>query len=737
MKTRSWRGHWICSSEVYLRPTESAGAAPCLRKEFSCPEKFRKAIMYLCGLGWHELYINGRKADDRVLAPNLSQYDKLVSYIAYDVTALLHPGANAVAVYLGNGLYNCFEIAHWNFDKAPWRDLPKLCCDLELDGNIILSSDDTWKCHASPIIFDAMRNGEFYDARNELDGVAEASFDDSAWANAQYCYPPGGILFEEEQEPCRVTRTYEPIEVWQVDSNRKVYDFGTNLTGWVRIKVKGRAGTVLEFEYGEKTDPVSHQLESGYLAMYIDRGRFQTDRYILRGRENGEEWEPAFTYHGFRYVMVGCYNGEAEIESIQACFVHTDFAQLGKLDSSAAMLNKLQQITCQSYLANFTSIPTDCPHREKNGWTGDANWAAETGFWNFDVRKSCKHFLNVLTSCQRPNGQLPGIAPTPGYGYNWGNGPSYDGLLFEYIYNLYLFANDNEAVHCHYDAMRRYLDYCRSMSSDHLVSFGLDDWCPVDRINRTPLEVTASGYYYQCLQRMAFFAGLLKRPQDQDFYANEAAGVKKAFADKFIRNDGSVANNSWTSLGTVLYFGLADENLCKKIAGRLVAEVRNNAHKVNFGTNGAKFIPRVLADYGYAEDAYLLITQDEFPGWGWWVRQGATTLWEQWNGTGSRTHIMFGDISAWMYQYLGGVSPLPEAPGFKHTRIRPNFVPQLEHFCMSYLSPYGRIISGWRRSGKDINYSITLPENCSADLYLPDGCRQISGGVTLDLTVKM
>lgn len=727
--SKKWGARWISTGKTMLRMVKTTDPAPCLRKEFNCPEHWDSAILYLCGLGWHELYINGKKVDSRVLTPVISRYDQHVSYIKYDVTALLRSGANAIAVILGNSLYNAFEKDHWYFDTAPWRDYPKLSCKLEVDQQIILKSDNSWKFHDSPVIFNSMQNGEYYDARLTMDHFAEAGFDDSNWGNAFYCNPPGGIIEEETTDPCRVKKILQPVAVWQVDKNRRMYDFGCNITGWGNIKVNGPAGALVEMEYYEKIDPVSHLGENSEIAKYITNNRFQTDRYILRGNGRSEEWSPAFTYHGFRYIQLGCYYG-AECEELQACFVHTDFEQAGNLETSDAMLNTLQENTVRSFLCNHTGLPTDCPHREKNGWTGDANWATETGIWNFNTRRANLHFLTVLTDCQRPNGQLPGIVPTGCYGYNWGNGPAWDSVLFEYAWQNYVYYADDTAIKRHYEAMKRYLDYCDSMSCDHLTDFGLGDWCLPDNMQPAPLEVTCSGYHHLNLCRMAFFARLLENYEDADSFEQQAALVRKAFVERYIYSDGKVADDSQTALATAVFCGLADAAQSQVIADRLAEKVRANAHKVDFGTIGAKFIPRVLGNYGYAEDVYKLFTQEEYPGWAWQVRQGATTLWEWWNGIGSRNHIMYGDISAWMYEYLAGVKPSAENPGFRQFEIKPALIPALNYVRMSHISPYGKISSSWQRQNNRVECTFELPEACSARVLLPGVDTTIYGGIS-------
>ena len=715
---RKWTGRWINAGRTMGTPTAEAVSAPYLRKTFVCERKPKKASVFLCGLGWHVLYVNGRKADDRVLAPAVTQFDRHVSFIEYDVTKLLKKGANAVVVLLGNGLYNC-RVHMWSFDKAPWRDYPKMLCDVVADGKVLAASDTSWKVHDSPVTFNEMRNGQYYDARLEIPGFADPRFDDSAWKQASLCMPPGGRVVRETMPPCRVRESYPAFSSRFISCWETTYDFGTNLTGWCRIRIRGKAGTQVRIMYAEKIDPVSGCIDTREIDPYPDFGRFQTDEYILKGDPDHEEYEPSFTYHGFRYAMVMVL-GEASLLDIRAQFVHTDFEEAGRFRTSDSMLTVLQRNTLQSFRSNFTGIPTDCPHREKNGWTGDAALAAETGLWNYDMAESYAHYLQIVADTQRPNGQLPGIVPTGGWGFNWGGGPAWDTILFEYPWQIYLFCGRTDLIERYYDRFLLYLEYCDSRAEDDLLNFGLGDWCHWDRAAITPVEVTSSGYYYQNVLRTAFFAGLLGRKKDEAGLRKLAARIRRSFLRKFAHADGSFADGSPTANAAALYFGFAEEGKRAKSVRVLAEQMRKRGHKADFGILGAKYIPRVLAENGFAEDALRIITQKEFPGWGWQVEQGATSLWENWNGRESQNHIMFGDISAWMYQYLGGIRPLAEAPGFRRFEIRPCFVKGIDHVEASHRSPFGMIRSEWRRRNGEIRFDFEVPEGSRADIVLPE-----------------
>ncbi|MBP5639802.1 MAG: family 78 glycoside hydrolase catalytic domain [Victivallales bacterium] len=726
--TRTWAGRWINGETVFKLMTEVA-PAPYLRKTFVLDEVPSKAIAYVCTPGWHEFYVNGQKADDRVLSPCVSQFDVHDSYIEYDITSLLRPGKNAIVALLGNGLYNPITKTHWNFPNAPWRDYPKLLCDVVADGKLVAKSDASWKTIPSPIRFDQMRNGEHYDFTYEIPGFADPDFDDSNWKAPNLCFPPGGILIREDMEPCRVCERIKPVSIKQIFFHRWIIDFGKNLTGWVEIKLRTTEKTTKKvwarIQYVERVK--WGDLPDGeHIGSYVD-GEFQTDHIYLRPEPGLTTWHPHFTYHGFRYacVTIDDYSVAIDqptttIESIEACFIHNDFARVGTFESSSEMLNKLQAATVQSYLSNFTGIPTDCPHREKNGWTGDARLAAETGLWNYDASLAYRNFIQILVDTQRPSGELPGIAPSAGWGYNWGNGPAFDGVLFELAWQNRAFRGDMAIIREHHAAMKLYLQFCESMANDDLVGFGLGDWTPVFPSHVPDIRLTSTAIAYECAKRFEVFSTLLGMLDDAAYAKRLADSFKNAIQRTFDNHDGSWANDSWTALACILHYHLCNEDQAQPLADRLVLKIRENGHKVDFGNIGSKIVPRAISEYGYADDAFELITQPEFPGWGNWIVRGATSLWEDWRGTESLQHIMHGDISAWMYEYVAGLKPNFFHPGFKQFTIKPEFIKKLNHATATYESPFGHIASSWKRNGNKIDCTFEIPEGSTADIILPN-----------------
>lgn len=704
---------WITRSGDLIRYVDS------FEKQFPAPYFRRKFIWEsgcgahaaICGLGFYELYVNGRKVGDSVLDPIVSVYDRRSRYVVHDLDKYLTEGENTIGVLLGNGWYNCGTDEVWRFKNAHWRDYPKFIFELRDDsGKTILVSDTSWKCADSPIIFNQLRNGEFYDARLENDLWSHNKCDDSAWKNAVVTAPPGGILSEQTAPPCKVVSTVEAVPT---AGNPCVYDAGKNMAGHARITVCGTAGETIVIRYAERLT-ANGEIDQEHQNDFIKSGDFQCDKYILKGG-NSEAWEPRFTYHGFQWIQLGYDTGKVKILKVEARETGNAFPEAGEIRTSSNMVNKLWNCTRNSYRSNFVGIPTDCPHREKNGWTGDAQLAAETGLFAFDSAKSYGEWLETMRDLQRPSGEFPGIVPSSGWGYNWGNGPVWDSVIFVIPYQAYLFTGDDSLIRENYEAMKKYLEFVRMMSVDHIVQWGLGDWCPPEGVKTPRAEFCSTCYYYSDAKMLAFFAGLLGKKEDMAFYEKLSVAIGNSLNRHYFNGDDSYCENEWTSLAAPVYFGFCPESKQSKVVKRLAELVRKEKCHANFGIIGAKAVPRVLSDHGYADLALQILTQEEYPGWGNWVRQGATTLWENWDGNSSRNHIMYGDIGAWFFRYLAGFRHDPERPGTKFMEIRPLPVKEIEKVDCSW--------HGYRVErticGDDFKLSVTVPQGAEARVILP------------------
>ncbi len=724
LKASDWKAQWIGRPDISLADYKAPVLpAPLLRKAFEVPQDISQARVYLCGLGYFELRLNGARVGDHVLDPIVTHYEKRAGYVTHNVTSLLQPGENIIGVMLGNGWYNTHSREVWQFDKASWRDYPKLLLQLEItraDGSTqYVCSDSSWFVTDGPIRFDGLRDGEIYDAREDKKGWSLAGFDISAWKRVAVVAGPGGEMFSQQAPPCRVVETRAPRTWNEVRTGVWVCDFGQNLTGWARLRITAEAGTEITLRYAERLSERG-EVDQKHLAQFMQEGEFQTDHFISGCSE--ETFEPHFTYHGFQYVQVEGLPYAPTEGTLIACVVQSDFASSGEFECSDETLNHLQNLTRWSYRGNFTGIPTDCPHREKNGWTGDAQLACETGLWNFDAAGNYAHWLQTVVDVQRPSGQLPCIVPTGGWGYNWGNGPAWDSALILIPWQMYRFRGDTGILQKHYNAMKLYVDFASSLADGGLIRYGLGDWNAPDMSHTAPRDLVTTAILFDDCRILSRVARLLHHEIDAMRFDEMAAALRIAWRRAFCHSDG-IAENEQTSLGCALYYDLLESSERLGTVELLRKALAAANGRPTFGILGAKWVPRALSQTGYAEEAFALITGKGCPGWAHWLEQGATTLWGNWHGEGSRNHIMFGDISAWMFEYLGGIRPREETPGFEAFTLAPAFIDSLTQVTAQHCSPYGLIRSTWQHSSTSVEWEIMVPANSKAILQLPDNYR--------------
>ena len=720
LESGDWQAQWIgCTTNIDERP------APMFRRELTPDGKINKARVYICGLGYYELRINGQKVGDHLLDPGYTRYDRRDLYVTYDVTPLLKRGANAVGVILGNGWFNAQTRAVWNFHQAPWREAPKLLLSLVIeyaDGRTaVICSDASWKTSTGPIVFDSIYGGENYDARLEKPGWDKPGFDDSAWQPAQIIAGPKGRLAAQMMPPIKADQILKPVKMTEPKRGVFVFDMGQNFAGFTELEVRGPAGTKVTLRHGERLFP-DGSLDTRDIEQHVRRldrtQQYQTDNYFLKGGGT-ETWHSRFTYYGFQYVEVTNFPGRPAPDAVRGVFIHSAVPVAGEFECSNPLLNKIWRATRWAYLSNLQGIPTDCPHREKNGWTGDAHLAAEQAIYNFMPAAVYTKWINDLGDEQQPGGELPGIVPTSGWGYSWGNGPAWDSAFELIPFYLYEYYGDTQPFRDHYDGLKRYVDYLTTRATNGIVSIGLNDWAPFK--TKTPADITSTGYYYRDARIVSLAASLLGKTDDAVKYSQLAEQIKKSFNATFFNADtGTYGNGSQTALSCALYQGLVGPGDQARVLENLVDNVEKQNGHIDTGILGAKYILNTLTDHGRAYVAYRMASQKDLPSWGWWIEQGATTLWEQWNGTESRDHIMFGDISAWFYKALAGINPDPAAPGFKHFIIRPQPVGDLTFARAEYDSIRGKIVSDWKIEKGRFTLRVVVPPNATATICVPD-----------------
>ena len=715
----AWGARWIGqTTDVEQQPL------PLFRHEFSVSGKVQRARLYISGLGYHEARLNGEKVGDHHLDPAYTRYDKRVLYVTHDVTKLLRRGANALGVMLGNGWFNVQSKAAWDFNTAPWRAAPRLLASLQIDyadGHTeVIGSDATWKCSLGPVQFNTIYGGEVYDARLEKDGWDQPGYSDQTWNSAQYVAPPPGKLVAQAMPPIRADRTLSAVRITEPQPGVFVFDFGQNMAGYAQLSVRGPAGTAVKLKYTERlaADGMVDQKDiATHVIRFGSNQTFQADTYILKG-QGRETWHSQFAYYGFQYVEVTGFPGKPTAKNLQAVFAHTAVPVAGKFECSNELLNKIWEAGRWSYLSNLQGIPTDCPHREKNGWTGDAHLAAEQAMFNFFPPAVYVKWLNDLDDEQQADGRLPGIVPTSGWGYKWGNGPAWDNAFLLIPYYQYVYYGDTENFRRHYAGMKRYVDYLTHRAKDGIVNIGLNDWAPWK--TKTGAAITDTAYYYVDAKLVAQVATLLGQQDDAAKYAQLAASIKDAFNKKFWNAEtGLYDNGSQTALSCALYQGLVEPANRARVLENLVGAVEKANNHIDTGILGAKYLLNTLLENGRADVAYRIVSQKDQPSWGWWIGQGATTLWEEWNGGASRNHIMYGDISAWFYKALAGIQPDPQSPGFKHFFIKPHVVGDLSSARGEYESIRGRILSDWQVRGGEFRLHAVVPPNTTATISLP------------------
>lgn len=724
MATGNWQGNWISDGQdISLKP------APYFRKNFDLKKKVKTARAYVATGGLFELSINGKKTGNHRLDPAFTRYDRRLLYVTHDVTAQLKHGQNAIGIILGNGWYNHQSTAVWEFHKAPWRARPTFCLDLRItyeDGSIeTISSGADWKTCLGPIIFNSIYTAEHYDARLEQASWNTIEFDDAEWEDAVLRAAPSQNIVAQVMHPIRNTAQIVPKSVNRINDTTYVFDLGRNIAGVSQMKVSGMAGTVLRLKHGErlyKNGRVDVSNIDYHYRPRDDSDPFQTDIFILSGK--GEDhFMPRFNYKGFQYVEVTSSRPIAlSIGNLVGHFMHSDVPPVGSINSSNPIINKIWQATNNAYLSNLFGYPTDCPQREKNGWTGDAHIAIEAGLYNFDGITVYEKWMADHRDEQQPNGVLPAIIPTAGWGYAWANGPDWTSTIAIIPWNLYLFYGDPQPLAENYESLKRYVDHITVLSPDGLTAWGLGDWVPVN--SKSPVEYTSSAYYFIDALILANAAKLLGKEADHEKYAALATKIKNSINAKYLdEKTGMYGSGLQTELSVALYWGLVPEKLKGKVAENLAKRMALDNFKLDVGLLGTKTLLNALSDNGYADIAYKIASQETFPSWGWWIVNGATTLYENWDIEApidlSMNHIMFGEIGAWFYKALGGIKPDPKNPGFKNILLSPNFVDGLNRFEASHKSPYGTIFSSWEKVKGKIAYRVVVPPNATASLLLP------------------
>jgi alpha-L-rhamnosidase len=721
-----------CATPVIGRRTGTANPTLRFRRAFDLKAMPKKATVRIAGLGCFLLYINGKRVSDELLSPAFTDYTKTVLYCEYDVTPLLREGKNLICAEVGSGYFNQSEADTWSFHTAPWRDFQKLLFALVLDGEIALVSDKGFRVSrvigedgnptfVGPCYYSVLRVGERYDARLE-DGWLDPDFDDRAWMHASFAAHPGGKLKKQSLPPMRVCERLKPVKSW-ASKNGRVYDFGKGISGVCEVSMKARRGTEMTIRYGEVLDGC--ELDSTHIGCYQKIDRFSEDTYIFKGGEK-ETHHASFVYHGFQFVEI--LGAAPKDDEITALFIRTDLKSLDDFSTSDEHIAWFAEAAKTSLLANFHGFSEDCPHREKNGWTGDASLSAAHACLRLDMRAAYKKYLLDIIDTQRISGQISCVCPTAGWGYNWAAGPSWDSALFfipEAIYKAY---GDDSAYRLIRPYAKKYFSYMEGYEEDGCICVGLKDWKPPLTL-RGANDVATNEFSDSCfyMEMLRLFGEALTRFNDKDanYYLQKSEYCKNAIRKKYLDGD-KADNDSPSALGMALFFGIAEGEAAQRMADRLAEKIEAARYTAPCGILGMKAIFGSLAKYGHAQVLYKMLTTEEYPSFGYWKSLGATTLWEDFEGKESRLHHMYASPMDFVLPYIGGIENV--GIGFSEVRFAPYLYSEdcASHYAVK--TKYGKISIDWQYKDGVFKARIRKPKGVKATLSVLGKCHPVADG---------
>jgi alpha-L-rhamnosidase len=729
-----WKARWI--QPAGEEDKETSQPSPMLRRAFRLKAMPRAARAYVTSLGLYELEINGRRVGDQLFTPGWTSYRKRLQYQAYDVTAHLRAGENVIGVTLGDGWYRGYLA--WRKNRNTYGERLALLCQLRIehaDGSVeLVGSDEAWKSATGPIRTSDIYMGESYDARLERPGWSAAGYDDREWSPVRVAEPAVPPLIAPQGPPVRRIEEVRPLKVLRTPKGATVFDFGQNMVGFVRLKLRGPAGTTVTLRHAEVLDKAGD--------FYTDnlRAAQQTVRYVFKGGAE-ESYAPRFTFQGFRYVAVEGWPGEPTLDGLTGVVVHSDMEVTGSFKSSSPLLDQLQHNIVWGQKGNFLDVPTDCPQRdERLGWTGDAQVFARTAAFNMDVAGFFSKWLGDVAADQHANGSVPHVIPdvlSSASEFAGGSAAWADAAVI-IPWTMYLVYDDRHLLERQYPSMKAWVEYVRGQAGADLVwsegrHFG--DWLAFATNQSdypgatTGKDLIATAFFAHSTDLLQRAAEVLGKSQDAAEYASLLPRIKQAFVREFVTGAGRVGENTQTAYALALQFDLLPEELRGEAARRLAAEVRTRGH-LTTGFVGTPYLCHVLTRYGALDLAYQLLNRQEYPSWLYPVKQGATTIWERWDGQkpdgsfqnpgmNSFNHYVYGSIGEWLYSVVAGLELDPAEPGYKHVLVQPQPGGGLTSAEATQRTLYGQTRSGWTLADGKLTVGVEIPPNAHSTVRLP------------------
>lgn len=741
LNPEDWRAQWITTPD-------STVSSPLLRNEFTIEKEIETATAFVTGVGYYEFYLNGEKVGDHVLDPGMTDFRDRILYETFDVTDHLNAGENAAGFWLGNGAFRLkAEEGRWTwYGMNNQFGTPMGIMQIHLqysDGTEeVIGSDDSWTTSSSPIIYNNVYGGEDYDARLEQEGWNSVGFDDSTWQSVEFVDDVAVIMDSQVMPPIRVTETIKPVTQTNPGKGIYLFDLEQNIPGWWRVQVEGEAGTELKIRGAET-------LNNELFPKPLEEGdSLSTDElyhanvwttYTLKG-DGVETYEPRFFYSGFRYieVQVDDPNDISSLE-IDGRVVHSDLKRTSSFSSSNSLLNQICEAAIWSQRGNLHGYPEDCPHREKGGYNGDGQVIAETSMHDFDMHALYAKWLNDMKDSQYENGRIPNTSPLMlggvGGGIAWGSAYI---LIPWWMYQYY---EDTRLLEEHYPDMKEYMTYLENLASENdenpeeeyiINEFGgywdsLGEWEAPVRDRTGPVNpLTNTYYWYLDVLTFADIAGVLGNEGDRQNYLSLADSIKQAFNEKFFLSEQNLYGTEEPYQGYLL-FALSGDLVPKEhrqaVLDNLIhdIEVTSDGH-LGTGILGTKHLINVLPEEEREDVLHKIVTKTTFPSWGYWIENGATTLWESWNAESSHNHQMFGTVNEYLYKYLAGIqAPTNEGTsvGYKEIHIKPYIPDDVDWAEASVETVRGTISSRWEKTEDSLLLEITIPANTSGKVSIP------------------
>jgi alpha-L-rhamnosidase len=736
------QAHWIQDDRAL--PTKDSlfyldHPAPLFRKEFRLDQPIRQARLLITAAGYYKASINGAAIEQNVLDPAWTDFSKRIYYSELDVTSLIRKGENCLGVSLGNGFYNPLPLRKWGHRNLR-KDLatvgqPRFICKLQIiyenGESEEIVSDESWTYAYGPMVKNSVYLGVVYDARQEISGWDTPGLDDGDWSLAKKAPAPGGQLQKAFFPPVRITQEITPVDIYAPKAGIWIVDMGVNFTGTYRMKISGSPGDTITFRLGERiyedgslnpmTAVIGQIKRKGVGGPGAPEVAWQTNRYIIGDR--ADAWfQPEFTYHVYRYLEITGLDQKPEPSDIKGLFMHSDVDRNNRFSCSSNLLNSIQEATERTFLANLVSVQSDCPAREKFAYGGDLNATCESFMYNFDMqdfyRKTVYDWVDAMN-----DSSFIDTAPYVGIAYC---GISWESAFLITQYYLYLYYNDTEIIKEWYALDKQWMDKVARIHPEGLVEQGLSDH---ESLEPVPVALTGTGHYLQCARIMETFAEIMGDVENEAKYGALADRLKDLVKAKFWDQPVKEKINRQTLFATLLYHGIVPTDEVDAAKDSLLKAVQNGpSGHFNTGIFGTKYILETLSEHVSPQAVFDIVNSTAYPGWGYMIDQGATTIWETWkesDDTYSNCHPMFGTVTEWYYRWLGGIRPDPENPGFRTFVLAP-FTPNgLESVNTTYHSPFGPIVSNWKKEPSgSFEYEMSIPDGSTAKVSLPVGPSQ-------------